>query len=121
MLQYSKQSSRRPITCKSLRSILPWTGQFGGGTRSLISQAGSDGITVNCFIRSTDTILFSIKQLIYMAQNSTPFRDNPYERDKPTFSAGYRINDRSIFLHNYIYILQKRKNKKVKFRWSERI
>lgn len=69
--------SSQLVTCNSLISTLPWSGQFRGGRRSLIRHAASDGIFVNCLILSTDTILFSMKQLMYMAQNNTAFRDKP--------------------------------------------
>jgi hypothetical protein len=43
----------------------------------LILHSASDGMVVNCFILSTETILFSMKQLIHTAQNNTELRDRP--------------------------------------------
>ena len=75
------------VTCKSLISTFPRYGQLEGVRESLILHAASGGITENCFTLSTETILFSMKQLIYMAQNMTAFKDNPYDNVRPTFSA----------------------------------
>uniref|UniRef100_A0A7C8ZKD3 Uncharacterized protein n=1 Tax=Opuntia streptacantha TaxID=393608 RepID=A0A7C8ZKD3_OPUST len=102
------------LTCKSLISTLPCDGQFGGGWRSLMVHAASEGISVNCFILSTDTILFSTKQLMYIAQNSVPLRESPYESDKPTFSglmmlAGNKIMNRVEAQSSKLPINSKRK------------
>lgn len=75
------------LTLRSSRCTLPWKGQFEGGRVSFLSHSDSEGISVNCLILSTETILFSTKQLMYMAKNRTEFRDSPYDRDNPTFSA----------------------------------
>ena len=40
--------SWRPVTCKSLRSILPWAGQFQEAMQFLNSQAASDVVFVIC-------------------------------------------------------------------------
>lgn len=74
-------------TCTFFNSTFPDIGQLGGGTISFFLHSASDGITVNCFILSTETILFSIKQLMYIAKYSTALRDSPYDSAKPTFSA----------------------------------
>lgn len=46
-------------TWRSLSSTLPWAGQFGGGRWLLLCHAASGWILENCFILSTETILFS--------------------------------------------------------------
>lgn len=77
----------RYLTCKSSSSTLPWFGQSEGGTKSLFRHSASDGMHENCFNLSTETILFSTKQLTKTDQNSTLLRDKPYDNDKPTFSG----------------------------------
>lgn len=65
--------------------MLPFVGQFGSGKQSLILQAASDGMFVNCFILSTETILFSTKQLVQIARKMAEFKDRPYERESHKF------------------------------------
>lgn len=74
-------------TLRSMTSMSPFVGQLESGRQSLILHAASEGIFVNCLILSTETILFSMKQLIQMAQNNTWLRDRPYDSDRPTYSA----------------------------------
>lgn len=71
----AKQSAQ--VTCKAISSTLPLFGHPGGGRQSFLFHSASDGILVNCFILSTETILFSNKQLIYITKNITLLSDNP--------------------------------------------
>jgi hypothetical protein len=60
-----------------MTSMSPLVGQFVLGRQSFILHVTSDGMFVNCLILSTETILFSMKQLIQMAKNNTWLRDRP--------------------------------------------
>jgi len=66
---------------------VPLLGQFWGGDLSAIFHGASDGRLVNCFILSTETILFSTLQVTVMVYDKRPLKDSPYDRDKPTYSA----------------------------------
>ena len=74
-------------TLRSTTSMSPFVGQLAAGRQSLILHAASEGMFENCFILSTETILFSMKQLIQIAQNNTELSDRPYDSDRPTYSA----------------------------------
>lgn len=81
------QPIRLGCTLRSIMSMSPFVGQLASGKQSLILHVASEGMFVNCFILSTETILFSMKQLIQMAQNNTWLSDRPYDSDRPTYSA----------------------------------
>jgi len=55
----------------------PWLGQFLGGELSAIFHAASEGRLVNCFILSTETILFSTEQVIDIVNAKRLLRAKP--------------------------------------------
>jgi hypothetical protein len=77
MSKSEKKNEAFQVTFRSVISMFPLLGQFGQGRQSLISHLASEGILLNCLILSTDTILFSMKQLTHMVQNSAEFRESP--------------------------------------------
>jgi hypothetical protein len=92
MSNSEKKNEAFQITFRSIISIFPLLGQFGEGRQSFIRHSASEGMLLNCLILSTDTILFSMKQLIDMVQNNAELRESPYERDSPTNSAAASSN-----------------------------
>lgn len=64
-------------TCKLFNSMQPRLGQLLGGELSAIFHGASEGRLVNCFILSTETILFSTLQLIVIVNDKILLSDKP--------------------------------------------